>query len=153
MKVEDSILDKLIGVLVVNSMDEFKPQGKLRPVLRACVASLIMYNRDVQLDYSKVEPRLSGVPFIHSKLRQSFIDASVFDDRALVDLPPTASDDMKAVATLDYWGKIIRDKFYESNPDFQPLTDTSNSEKVVTALNKIGHTCAGMAKEEQGAQA
>jgi hypothetical protein len=39
--------------------------------------------------------KVPGSPFVHTKLRQSFIDASIFDDRAISRLPGNAGDDLK----------------------------------------------------------
>ena len=147
LQVPDSTIDKLIGTLIVNTYDEFKPEGNLRPILRASVASLLMYDRDVVRDYNAT--KLPGSPFVHAKLRQSFIDASIFDDRALAGLPHNASDDLKAISTLNLWGEIIRKKFYESNPDFQPLSNSSNSETVIRVMNQLGNTCSSIANENR----
>lgn len=133
--VAKEVTDKLIQALVVNSMPEFEKSGGLYPVLEICVASLLMYDKDVRLDFKEAG---KGTPFIHVKLRQSFVNAGVFDQRATAKCPADASDALKAVATLDYWGEMIHDNFVKSNPDFQPLTDTSNSKAVVDALNRIG---------------
>jgi hypothetical protein len=79
---------------------------------------------------------------VHTKLRQSFIDASIFDDCAIAGIPDNATDDLKAIAMLNLWGEITRENFYESNLDFQPLSNSSNSETVVKVLNQLGNTYA-----------
>jgi hypothetical protein len=56
---------------------------------------------------------------------------------------------MKAIATLNYWGEILRNKFRDSNQDFQPLSGTSNNETVISALNKISGVCADIARENR----
>jgi hypothetical protein len=147
LQVPDSTIDKLIGTLILNTYDEFKPEGNLRPILHASVASHLMYDRDVVRDYNAT--KLPGSPFVHTKLHQSFIDASIFDDRAIAGLPQNASDDLKAISTLNLWGEIIREKFYESNPDFQPLSNSSNSETVVKVMNQLGNTCSRIANENR----
>lgn len=63
--VSDSLIDKLISELIVNNMSEFSPNGHLRPILRACVASLIVYDRDVVRDFNK--RNRDGTQFIHAK--------------------------------------------------------------------------------------
>jgi hypothetical protein len=128
-------------------VDEFKPNGSLRQILRACVASLIMYDRDVVCDFKRANK--NGVQFVHAKLRQAFINTSTFDPRATTDLPPNATNDMKAIVTLNYWGEILRNKFRDSNQDFQPLSGTSNNETVISALNKISGVCADIARENR----
>ena len=46
----DSTIDQLIESLIMNSFGEFKPKVSLWPVLLACVAYFIMYDRDVMTD-------------------------------------------------------------------------------------------------------
>ena len=139
------VTDKLIEELIPNSMSEFKSEGHLRPVLCACVASLIMHDREVVMDFNRA--KISGTSFIHAKLRQSFIRASVYDNRATSSLEANASNDMKAIATLNYWGDVIRKHFHESNIDFQPLTNESNSAEVVKALNDIAKSQSMLTNE------
>ena len=45
----DAIINcvRVVEQLVPNSFDEFKEEGRLRPVLLAAVASLMMYDREV----------------------------------------------------------------------------------------------------------
>jgi hypothetical protein len=140
------VTHKLIEALVVNSMPEFEKSGGLYPVLEICVASLLMYDKDVRLDFKEAG---KGTPFIHVKLRQAFVNAHVFDQRAAAKFPPDASDALKAVATLDYWGEIIRDDFVKSNTDFQPLTDSSNSKAVIDTLNRIGKSNSDLYNENR----
>jgi hypothetical protein len=147
LQVPDSTIDKLIETLILNTYDEFKPEGKLRQILLASVASLIMYDRYVVRDYNLA--KVPGSPFVHTKLRQSFIDASIFDDRAISRLPGNASDDLKAITTLNFWGEIIREKFYETNPDFQPLSNNSNTATVIKVMNQFGNTCTTLANENR----
>ena len=106
-----------------------------------------MLTPDVVRDYNAA--KIPGSPFVHTKLHQSFIDASIFDDRAIAGHPYTASDDRKAIAMLNLWGEIIREKLYESNPNFQPLSNSSNSETVVKVLNRLGNTCTSSANENR----
>ena len=143
--VPKEVTDKLIEELIPNSMSEFKSEGHLRPVLCACVASLIMHDREVVMDFNRA--KISGTSFIHAKLRQSFIRASIYDTRATSSLEANASNDMKAIATLNYWGDVIRKHFHESNIDFQPLTNESNSAEVVKALNDIAKSQSMLTKE------
>ena len=71
-------------------------------------------------------------------LRTAFERARVVDIRS-------GSED--TVATLRYWGKIIRDDFIASNPDFHPLTNTSNSTEVVNSINSIGRSYTALRQE------
>jgi hypothetical protein len=75
-----------------------------------------MHDRDVVSDFKRANK--SGVQFVHARLSQSFINSSTFDARAIIDLPTDATDDAKAITTLNYWGEILRNKFCESNQDF-----------------------------------
>ena len=147
LEVPETTIDKLIASLITNTVDEFQPNGSLRQILRASIASLIMYDRDVVSDFKRANK--NGVQFVHARLRQSFINTSTFDDRATVNLPTDTTDDAKAIATLNYWGEILRSKFRESNHDFQPLDGASNIERVISVLNKIGGTCADVARENR----
>lgn len=106
-----------------------------------------MYDRDVVSDFKRANK--NGVQFVHARLRQSFINTSTFDARATVDLPANATDDAKAIATLNFWGGILRTKFRESNHDFRALDGASNIERVIDALNKISGTCADVARENR----
>jgi hypothetical protein len=70
LDVPDALIDKLISKLIINSMSEFGLNGHLRPILHACVASLIMYVRDVVRDFNKKNRDGTRTQFIHAKLCQ-----------------------------------------------------------------------------------
>ena len=44
LEVPETTINKLIESLVANTINEFKPNGSLRQILRASIASLIMYD-------------------------------------------------------------------------------------------------------------
>ena len=48
---------------------------------------------------------------------------------------------------LKYWGECIRKNFVESNPDFQPLTNNSNSVQVVSSINQIASSYNDLQQE------
>ena len=50
LNIDQHIIDKLIDELVLNSFDEFRIHGRLRPVLEASLASMIMYDIDIIRD-------------------------------------------------------------------------------------------------------
>jgi hypothetical protein len=110
-------------------MSEFGPNEHLRPILHACVASLIMYDRDVVRNFNKTNRDGTHTQFIHAKLRQLFIQASVYDTHATSRLPDGASDDTKAIATLNYWGQIIREDFHN-----QMLTSSHSQTRAIVKL-------------------
>jgi len=123
---QDTIINRLVDQLVVNSFEEFEPQGRLRPVLLASVASLIMYDREVVADIGPTNaPSLA--------LREAFKQTRTIDNRA----PSSSASGPDPIDTLKYWGDCIRKNFVESNPDFQPLTNDSNSVQLVSAINQI----------------
>lgn len=127
----DSIINQLIGSLIMNSFDEFKPEGCLWPILLACVASLIMYDRDVRTDMGPTNA-------ISLALREAIKSASIIDSRA-------TSNDPSDI--LNLWGGIIRADFEHNNPDFQTLTNACNSTQVVTALNQISTAFSSLQRD------
>jgi hypothetical protein len=50
LNVEMSVIDNLIDQMLPISVPHFTPDGKLLPLLLACIASLIMYDNDVAMD-------------------------------------------------------------------------------------------------------
>jgi hypothetical protein len=109
LEVPETTINKLIASLVTNTVDQFEPNESLRQILRGSIATLIMYDLDVVSDFKRANK--DGVQFVHARLCQSFINTSTFDARATVNLPTDATDDAKAIATLNYWGEILPTKF------------------------------------------
>ena len=122
LEVPMEVINKLIDKLVAISLPDFKENGRLRPILLASIASLIMYDQDVIRDLKTIDNAISLA------LRKAFKDTNTIDPRALSNDP---------VATLMLWGQIIKKNFHDSNPDFQPLTDSSNSLQVINGINHI----------------
>ena len=116
LEVSMEVINKLVNKLVAISLPDFKENGRLRPILLASIASLIMYDQDVIRDLKTVDNAVSLA------LRKAFKDTNTIDPRTPSNNP---------VATLMLWGQIIKKNFHDSNPDFQPLTDSSNSLQVI----------------------
>ena len=138
LNVPDETIVRLVDELVMNSFDEFKPTGRLWPILCACVASMIMYDRDVIADLKSLghpDP-VNNAPSL--ALRSAFEKARIIDTRS-------GSED--TVATLQHWGTIIGDNFRASNPDFHPLTNKSNSTQVINSINNIGESYTALRRE------
>ena len=115
------IINQIIGSLVVNSFYKFKPEGSLWPVLLACMASLIMYYQDFMTDMGPTNA--SSLAFFGAIKTAYIIDSC------------EATNETSGI--LNYWGGIISAGFEWKNPDFQPVTNVSNSTQAVTALNHI----------------
>ena len=124
-------IDQLLSQLLVVTVPEFQPEGRLRPVLLACIASMLMYDGDVSAD-------LGPSNAITQTLKAAFKRANIIDPRT--GLPGPGS----SVATMKLWGDEIKEAFQRSNPDFQPLTNESNSVQVVNALNHMGTATASV---------
>ena len=138
LNVPDETIVRLVDELVMNSFDEFKPTGRLWPILCACVASMIMYDRDVIADLKSLghpDP-VNNAPSL--ALRRAFEKARIIDTRS-------GSED--TVATLQHWGTIIGENFRASNPDFHPLTNKSNSTQVINSINNIGESYTALRRE------
>lgn len=138
LNVPDETIIRLVDELVMNSFDDFKPTGRLWPILCACVASMIMYDRDVIADLKSLghpDP-VNNAPSL--ALRRAFEKARIIDTRS-------GSED--TVATLQHWGTIIGDNFRASNPDFHPLTNKSNSTQVINSINNIGESYTALRRE------
>ena len=54
LNVPADVMNTFLNKLVVNTFKEFMPNGGLRPMLEACVASLLRYDRDVISDTNSV---------------------------------------------------------------------------------------------------
>ena len=63
-------------------------------------------------------------------------------------MDPRARSDVP-VATLKLWGQLIRKDFHDRNPDFQSLTDSSNSTQVVNSINHIGRVVSNLQQENR----
>jgi hypothetical protein len=50
LKVTNGVINNLIDHLVANSLPQFNPDGTLRPLLCACIASMIMYDDAIITD-------------------------------------------------------------------------------------------------------
>ena len=132
--VPEAVINSLIDRLVAISLPDFFPGGRLRPILLASIASLLMYDQDVIRDLGTVDNAISLA------LRQAFKDTNTVDYRA---------ESVDPIATLKYWGQVIRKDFHDSNPDFQSLTDSSNSTQVVNAINHIGTSVSCIQQENR----
>ena len=124
-------IDRLLDNLLVVNVPEFKPDGRLRPLLLACIASMIMYDSDV---CAQLGPNNA----ITKTLKDAFNAANIVDVRA---------SSVRPAATLRCWGNLIHDDFQKKNADFQPLTNDSNSVEVVNALNHMGTSVASLLKD------
>ena len=133
----DAIINRVVEQLVPNSFDEFKEEGRLRPVLLAAVASLMMYDREV---VAVIGP--NNAPSL--ALREAFQKTRTVDSRAP---PSSTASGPNPIDTLKYWGECIRKNFVESNPDFQPLTNNSASLQVVSAINQIASSYNNLQQE------
>ncbi len=127
--VSKEVINKLVDKLVAISLPDFMENGRLRPILLASIASLIMYDQDVIRDMGTIDNAISLT------LRLAFNATNTIDPRAQSDDP---------VATLMLWGQIIKKNFHDINPDFQPLTDSSNSLQMINGINHIGSVYASL---------
>ena len=134
LNVSDKVINKLIDHMVPISLADFYTDGRLRPILLASIASLLMYDEDVIRDLKTSDNAVSLA------LRQAFRESNTVDHRA-------GSED--PIATLKLWGQIIRKNFRDSNPDFQSLTDSSNSTQIVNGVNHIGTVVVSLQHENQ----
>ena len=105
----------------MNSFYEFKPEGSLWPLLLSYVESLIMYDRYVM---TYILPTNA----IILDLREVIKTASIIDYRAATNYPSNI---------LSHWGGIIPYEFEQDNPDVQPLTNSSNSTKLLWCLTTL----------------
>ena len=97
----DDLLRQLY--MISDCMTHMKPDGKLRPFLEACTASLIMYHFDLVKDF---------------KIRRHPVAADLLRGiQAVMRL-----DESDAIVILREWSTDIRDDFTGKNPD---LSDTS----------------------------
>jgi hypothetical protein len=122
LNVPADVMNTFLNKLVVNTFKEFMPNGGLRPMLEACVASLLRYDRNVISDTNSVNA-------ITVVLREAYTATY------------KCSTDI-AIGSMREWGKLIRSDLEKNNPDFHPLTNTSNSVQVVATLNNIGTSVA-----------
>ncbi len=127
--VSEEVINKLIGHLVPISLPDFLPNGRLRPILLASIASLLMYDEDVIRDLKTADNAVSLA------LRRAFKETKI--------------GDRDPVATLKLWGQLIRKDFHDRNPDFQSLTDSSNSTQVVNSINHIGRVVSNLQQENR----
>lgn len=134
VEVSEEVINKLIDHLAPISLPDFLPNGRLRPILLASIASLLMYDEDVIRDLKTVDNAVSLA------LRRAFKETKIVDPRARSDDP---------VATLKLWGQLIRKDFHDRNPDFQSLTDSSNSTQVVNSINHIGSVVSNLQQENR----
>lgn len=118
--VEKEITDGLIKVLVNCSLPDFLPNGRLYPIIEICIASLIMYDVRVSSD-------LGTNNAVSLALRNGFKAANVLDPRASCGT---------STGALKCWSELIWNDFRSRNPDFQPLTNASNSIQVINTLNQ-----------------
>ena len=130
LKMPNEVINNLIDHLVANSLPQFNPNGALRPLLCACIASMIMHDDAVITDLGY----MNAASFA---LRNAFQNSKTVDPRAEND----------PLATLKLWGNIIRADFQTNNPDFQPLTNTTNSIQVVNSINQIGSSVTELLRE------
>ena len=91
-------------------------------MLEACVASLLRYDRDVIRDTNSV-----------NAITVVLCEAYKATYKCSTDI---------AIGSMREWGKLICSDFEKNNPDFHPLTNTSNSVQVVATLNNIGTSVA-----------
>ena len=128
LNLPESTINSLIDGLVLNSFDEFKVQGGLRPTLRSSIASLIMYDPDVKTDLT---PRNC----ISLALREAYERLKLIDSRAS---EPTVN------ATIALHAELIRKDFRNKNKDFCPLELSSSNVQTVNAMNQIGSSVASI---------
>ena len=131
LDVTEEKINRVIDHLVKNSFEEFKHEGRLRPLLRACIATIIMYDEDVMIDLGRRDNAMSLT------LRQAFKNAKAIDS--------TKTEDV--IGAIKEWGEVISKDYWEINPDFHTLTAESNSSQVVTSINQIGTYVAGIQKD------
>ena len=122
MEMANSIIKQIIGSLIMNSFEEFKPEVSLWPVLLVCVEYLIMYDPYFMNNMGPTNE-------ISLALCEATKTASIIDDLAATNYP---------YDILNHWRGIICADFERNNPDFQPLTNSINSTQVVKVMNQIG---------------
>lgn len=106
LKVTNGVINNLIDHLVANSLPQFNPDGTLRPLLCACIASMIMYDDAIITD-------LGYMNAASIALRNAFQNSKTVDPRAEND----------PHGTLKLWGDIIRKDFQTNNPKRISISD------------------------------
>jgi hypothetical protein len=91
--------EQFMAKLFVIHLPAFESCGHLRPLLRTCTASLLMYLEDYEEDYS-----------VRNLLVQRMYSAA---EQANAQEPGCAT----AIETVRYWGKIIKEDFITRNVD------------------------------------
>jgi hypothetical protein len=112
----DHIL-KVINHLYLITVDEFKENGKLRPFLETCTASLIMYFPDMLHDFGEENP-------VVVKLKDSVISAKV------------ASTGQTATVLLTQWAKIIKAD-YDAKNSLLPNCSNATTLQTVQAQSVL----------------
>jgi len=108
-------LEAFMEKLYVVDVELYKPGNRLRPMLRACTASLIMYHPDVLRDFGRSN-------LIAEKVTDAAAEAEIADDQ---------HTDPEAV--LKHWSQKIREDFCLRNPDQKPDHDTMDLREEIKA--------------------
>lgn len=103
-------VEAFIEALYMVDIDLFKRNGRLRPLLRACTASLLMYFDDVKRDHG-----------VQATIVKQLIDAAIE-----ANISEVGVSDPKAV--LSAWGKTIKEKFIADN--FESPLLPSNEQRM-----------------------
>jgi hypothetical protein len=104
----------------INDVGYFKPSGHLYPVLRTCLAVLIMHHNQVEKDLG---PRCAIV----MKLYQAAREAIITDTRYPTNTAPGV--------ILQKWSELIMENFIAINPDI--MTVSVDGSYLATATNQL----------------
>jgi hypothetical protein len=127
--------EQFMAKLYVIHLPAFEPCGHLRPLLRTCTATLLMYLEDYETDYS-----------VRNLLVQRMHSAA---EEAKVQEPGCAT----AVETIHYWGKIIKNDFITRNVD-SPDPEFANYREMLDFQHRFNQDLAKrMAHAEAAAEA
>lgn len=92
-------LEEFMKILFITDLPAFQPEGALRPFLRACTASMIMYHFRVAKDYGQQNLVVEKV--VDAATRAQICDGAL----------------LNPVAVLRKWSRAIKADFVARNPD------------------------------------